>query len=296
MANVVKFYRGSETVYETKWKEEGHSGLEGALFFDSESKHIWYNGVKFGVNTNTDLGDYATQDWVDNKYGKAYVSLLTTNGSTSFTIGFVGVDGEASTTAISIPVVSDSLAGLMSPTDLTKLNETKTATATNAAAIESLGGRVDDVEEKLATIEEGAEVNDITEVRVDNTPLEIKTEGEIRSVNIALTETIKNVVGIQLGTVYVFMGSVTSVTDLDTIDNKVTGHVYNITDPFELNGKKYPAGTNVAYTNEGSWDALGGTIDLEPLESRLDAVEATDTSHGNRLDALEAALTWEELE
>lgn len=39
------------------------------------------------------------------------------------------------------------------------------------------------------------------------------------------------------------------------------GDMYNITNEFILDGKKYPAGTNVAWTGT-EWDALGGTVDL----------------------------------
>lgn len=49
---------------------------------------------------------------------------------------------------------------------------------------------------------------------------------------------------------------------------KTVGFVYNVTDAFttdatfvEGEGKAYPAGTNVVYT-EGGWDCLGGTYDL----------------------------------
>lgn len=39
------------------------------------------------------------------------------------------------------------------------------------------------------------------------------------------------------------------------------GDVYNITDAFTLDGKPYPAGTNVAWTGT-AWDALGGWVDF----------------------------------
>ena len=39
------------------------------------------------------------------------------------------------------------------------------------------------------------------------------------------------------------------------------GDVYNISDAFTLDGKPYPAGTNVAWTGT-AWDALGGWVDF----------------------------------
>lgn len=63
-----------------------------------------------------------------------------------------------------------------------------------------------------------------------------------------------------LGGVLRLKGSVQTYTDLPTENNQV-GDVYNVIEAYG----DYGAGTNFAWTTEGSWDALGGkggTIDL----------------------------------
>lgn len=60
--------------------------------------------------------------------------------------------------------------------------------------------------------------------------------------------------------VYKPQGSVESLEDLP-IDNLEQGDVYNILTPFYIDGKRYPEGTNVAWTGT-KWDPLGGVVDL----------------------------------
>ncbi len=59
---------------------------------------------------------------------------------------------------------------------------------------------------------------------------------------------------------YKVKGSVDNITDIFSFDSEI-GDVYNIINSFELEGKEYPAGTNVVWTGD-RWDPLGGTIDL----------------------------------
>lgn len=306
MADIVKFYRGSESVYVNKWKAEGNSGLQGVLFFDPIAKHIWYNGVQFGVNTaeDGDLKDYATQAWVDDKYSKAFIGCSLSTDVDSVDLSFKGADGNYDTT-INIPLVGDN-AGLMSPTDAKTLSDTKTATATNADNIATLNERLNTAETKLAGIEEGAEVNVINEVRIDKTPLTIETEGiNTKFVNIQLSDKIKELVGIQVGTAYVFMGSVETYEDLANVSDPAKGHVYNVkqkwieynevenTETGEVTkietGKVYPEGTNFAYNGE-NWDALGGMIDFTPIEESITSLETSVTSLNNRLTDVETAI------
>lgn len=117
---------------------------------------------------------------------------------------------------------------------------------------------------KLHGIAAGAQVNVIERVSVNGAQLPITSKG----VNVDLSAyALKNdIVG-----VYRFKGSVT-FAQLPAISGEgVTppkaGDVYNVTDAFSLDGKNYPAGTNVAFvaasgkgktTVAAHWDALGG--------------------------------------
>lgn len=70
------------------------------------------------------------------------------------------------------------------------------------------------------------------------------------------------------------------------------GDVWNVTNEFQLNGKKYPAGTNVVATAaskaEASWDALGGTIDVQDILNKA-AKDAEGKANAAKQGAIEAA-------
>lgn len=70
------------------------------------------------------------------------------------------------------------------------------------------------------------------------------------------TETVE----LPFSTVFDYKGSRATLEDLPETGNS-TGDVYNIQNPFTIDGKAYPADTNVVWDGE-KWDALGGTIDL----------------------------------
>lgn len=70
------------------------------------------------------------------------------------------------------------------------------------------------------------------------------------------TETVE----LPFSTVFDYKGSRATLEDLPETGNS-TGDVYNIQNPFEIDGKYYPADTNVVWDGD-KWDALGGTIDL----------------------------------
>lgn len=96
-------------------------------------------------------------------------------------------------------------------------------------------------------------INTGTTEEVDPTvPAHVK---EITEQDIADWNKIKS-----LGGVLRLKGSVQTYADLPT-ENNVVGDVYNVIDEHD----EYGAGTNFAWTTEGTWDALGGkggTIDL----------------------------------
>lgn len=60
--------------------------------------------------------------------------------------------------------------------------------------------------------------------------------------------------------VYQPKGSVQTLEDLP-VDNLRVGDVYNIVNPFYIEGNRYPGGTNVVWTGS-RWDPLGGTVDF----------------------------------
>ena len=70
--------------------------------------------------------------------------------------------------------------------------------------------------------------------------------------------------------VYKYKGSVQTYADLPTENNQV-GDVWNVIEKYE----SYPAGTNFAWTPDGTWDALGGTTEF--VETLAEAIRDNTT-------------------
>ena len=77
--------------------------------------------------------------------------------------------------------------------------------------------------------------------------------------------------GYTLASAFVPRGSVATFDALPELTEAAVGDVYNVEAAFELGGKQYPAGTNVACVlngeSEKEWDPLGGTIDLSGYQT-----------------------------
>ena len=110
----------------------------------------------------------------------------------------------------------------------------------------------------------------VLDVDIDfNTPLSAQNKAATMSdVNSAVSSALE------------YKGSVT-FANIPTADLN-TGDMYNITDAFvtdnrfkEGSGKSYPAGTNIARTNDGYWDVLAGFIDTSHFVLDSDMVPIT---------------------
>lgn len=100
--------------------------------------------------------------------------------------------------------------------------------------------------------------------------------------NTNLKTYIDNKVSAGVSAAYRPKGSVT-FAGLSALTSASVGDVYNVTDSFTLNGKKYAAGSNVACLkafsakvtpDETYWDVLGGFIDLSPYALASDLTKA----------------------
>lgn len=99
--------------------------------------------------------------------------------------------------------------------------------------------------------------------------------------------------GSKLTSIYQYKGSVDNYADLPSEDLKV-GDVYNIVNEFTIDGKKYPAGTNVARTDTG-WDPLGGSIDLSGYYTKSEADAAYVKKDSSRNILLEGTSINKEI-
>lgn len=84
-------------------------------------------------------------------------------------------------------------------------------------------------------------------------------------------------IGQKVANVYTAKGSYPNLSDALGLSVVQNGWVYSIESEFELNGKTYPAGTNIAYVGntanqasvETNWDALGGSFDMGEIEQSI---------------------------
>lgn len=105
--------------------------------------------------------------------------------------------------------------------------------------------------------------------------------------------------GSKLTSVYRYKGSVQNFSDLDSVTSEeasglAVGDVWNIVNEFEIDGKKYPAGTNVARTDTG-WDPLGGSIDLSSYYTKSEADSAYVKKDSSRNILLEGTSIKKEI-
>ena len=109
--------------------------------------------------------------------------------------------------------------------------------------------------------------------KIANATIPAATDGECGVVTL---RTIKSLAATAATSAYKIKGSKKSLAEVLAVPSAVVGDVYNITAQFTLDGKPYPAGTNVVFIGHGEsegtdnpkletqWDALGGTVDLSP--------------------------------
>ena len=74
--------------------------------------------------------------------------------------------------------------------------------------------------------------------------------------------------------VFKYMGSYSTIDAIP--EPRHEGYVYNISQEFTYNGKKYPEGTNIVW-NGNDWDPLGGSVDLTNYVQTQQVIDIVDT-------------------
>lgn len=112
-----------------------------------------------------------------------------------------------------------------------------------------------------------------------------------------------------IGSVYRVKGTKDKVAEVLALTDAKVGDVWNVAAEFTLQGKKYPAGTNVVCMvatsssahDDRNWDALGGTVDLTPYLTKSDASNTyakkadTDTSFDEIWEQLGVVVAKDEI-
>lgn len=112
-----------------------------------------------------------------------------------------------------------------------------------------------------------------------------------------------------IGSAYRVKGTKDKVAEVLALTDAKVGDVWNVAAEFTLQGKKYPAGTNVVCVtatsssahDDRNWDALGGTVDLTPYLTKSDASNTyakkadTDTSFDEIWEQLGVVVAKDEI-
>lgn len=93
-----------------------------------------------------------------------------------------------------------------------------------------------------------------------------------------------------LGSVYRIKGSKTNISEVLALTDAKVGDVWNVINAFTLNGKPFPASTNIVCViatspsdhDEDNWDPIGGTVNLSAYVPKSDIVDAVTSQDTNK--------------
>lgn len=93
-----------------------------------------------------------------------------------------------------------------------------------------------------------------------------------------------------LGSVYRVKGSKRNVSEVLALTDAKVGDVWNVINDFTLNGKPFPANTNIVCViatsssdhDEDNWDSIGGTVNLSAYIPKSDIVNAVTSQDTNK--------------
>lgn len=304
----------------TKTSAQGkaaQSATPNLMSFSTDENSVWFNGKKYGVhkfNNVSSLNTDSTAEQVlsalnvsksSELYDLAHKGVLfidTISGNTivkyedgddTFQL-YVPSSDSRSIKKLTITVSSNKVTGLTTISHLIvdDIRNTLTSTETNKALSAAMGKKLQD--EKLAKTDV---VNNLT------------TTDTSKALSAAQGKALNDKVS-AIGSAYRVKGTKDTVAEVLALTDAKVGDVWNVTAEFTLQGKKYPAGTNVVCVtatsssahDDRNWDALGGTVDLTPYLTKSDASntyakKADGISHYSigELTALSSNPTQEQL-
>lgn len=87
-----------------------------------------------------------------------------------------------------------------------------------------------------------------------------------------------------LGSVYRVKGSKTNISEVLALTDAKVGDVWDVINAFTLNGKPFPASTNIVCVtatsssdhDEDNWDPIGGIVDLSPYAKKTEVEESNN--------------------
>lgn len=273
----VKFYRGSFDVYSEGLAEGLY--VDG-IFFDENKKAIYLNGKEYGGSNS--INGNITEDWIIEHYGNAFHDVVQeiTNDK-GFVASFLAASDNSSE-SISIPIASTTSAGLLSPTDKSKINSFNSDNFVKVEEGKGLSSNdyTDDEKTKLYNIEDNAQINKIEVIKINGAAQTITN----KAVDLDIKSIVENSINTTVSSAYQYRGSVTNASQLPTT-NLNNGDVYNI----EAASQYGAAGVNVAWnSNANKWDSLGGLFSTADLEQSINTVKSDVNTLAGRVSTIES--------
>lgn len=296
----------------TKTSAQGkaaQSATPNLMSFSTDENSIWFNGKKYGVHVFKNLQRLSTSSSSDDvKKALNIDSPQDLESLISKGLNFVSADTESTDKnlcpcsvryaapniisitycsayssnilTVHISVLSGSSSsfrvdGIEDPINsIPSVNNTLTSTSASEALSASMGKKLQD--EKLAKADV---VNNLT------------TTNTSKALSAAQGKALNDKIS-ALGSVYRIKGTKNNIADVfDISDSAQKGDVWNVIEAFTLDGKPYPAGTNVVCIQtwaeqsvdpNKNWDALGGTVNLSAYVPKSDIVNAVTSQDTNK--------------
>lgn len=220
-------------------------------------------------NKRIKIGD-GTTAWNDLDF-EGSRSFETTNSSAG-TDDSVAIGNYFTTNSNIVPIVGDIFTVTVTGEESASTENIYLYTGAKWRLISGASG---DSQAAIAALQE-----DVSELQTDKADKATTLEGY--GITDAYTKTE---VDAKIVNVYTYKGSVATYAELPTEDVQ-PGWVYNVVAEASVEDTTYPAGTNFAYTDDGTWDALGGSIDLSEYAT-AEEVATLETALANKVDKTE---------
>lgn len=271
------------------------------MCFSTDENSVWFNGRKYGIyilkgyeNLSSGsqtgiiqsfLGEFTYDVW-SSAQGNGNIVLVKNNSTVMVASVYVNVEANELTLymndgdTVYHVGITYSTGGGYSISEIGKFNlisegsiiNVLTSTSSNKPLSAAMGKKLQD--EKLAKTDV---VNNLT--TTDTSKALSAAQGK------ALNDKISG-----LGSVYRVKGTKTNISDVLALTDAKVGDVWNVTNAFTLNGKPYPANTNIVCITAtsssdhdgGNWDPLGGTVDLSTYVPKSDIVDNLSTSDSKK--------------
>ena len=319
----------------TKTSAQGkaaQSATPNLMSFSTDENSVWFNGKKYGVillkedflqlttsSSSTDiqaaLGTFTFEYW---KAAYNMGMTVVVQGTYSSYLGVIMYQVSGSSEYLDISLIDNSFSQLKS-IGIEK-NDSGYSVVSNNGNVNILSTDV---------------MNDLTTNSADY-PLSAAMGKKLQDEKLAKSDVVNNLTTTDtskalsaaqgkalndkisaLGSVYRVKGSKTDISEVLALTDAKVGDVWNVINAFTLNGKPFPASTNIVCVtatsssdhDEGNWDPIGGTVDLSPYLSKMEASQnylkkkdaestyttkaefnALDEDYNSQLDAISEAL------